>query len=1025
MTLTACITAPTPQEDALVSTFPSRISTAALISQLCIAHLAGAQQTSSPPTTPEAAPPAAGGQPEQPQPVAAAAETPARKSAEEAIVITGTRIRRKDLTTPAPISVITRTEMQASGRVSIGDFLQLLPEQGNAINTSLNNGGNGATRVNLRGLGVARTLVLLNGRRFPTGGNGADSSVDLNSIPANIIERVEVLKDGASAIYGSDAIAGVINLITRKRMNGTEVAGFTGTSTHADGTIYDVSITTGKSNDTGGILFSAGYYTQKQVLAGDRAFSRLPYAYDGVGTRTPDGKPGPYAIGSSTVPAGTILLTGAQKGNPNGNALYNQLINACHEVNRANCPGAYIRDPNATGDYAGLGWRPYAGSALPPNGDGYNFQPENYLVTPQERISLYTIGDQKFGNLARGYIEASFVRRTSDQKLAAEPLNLDSEGITVSANNLYNPFGRSFAPGGSFVRRRLTEFGNRRTAQDIITYRIVVGVDGTLPEAAGPLAGWFWDLSWNYGRTQGTVVKTGNLKKPGLAAALGPSFADAAGPHCGTPGAPIAGCVPLNLFGGDGSITPDQIAPLTFTGTLRGTDQLSALQFNTSGELFKLFAARPVGLAGGYEYRIVAGENIPDPVTVAGETTGNKSEITRGHYYVNEVYGELAVPLVSGLPFADEVEVTGAFRFFDYNTFGSDVTYKVGARWSIIPDFTVRGTFSTGFRAPSVSDLFLGNQDSFPSVSDPCRGANAPLSCGDARNNGDLNTQLRAPQSGNRNLKPETAKIFTAGIVVVPSFLKNLSLTADYYNIRIEHNIALRGASVILGQCYPSDLAVAAGAVPSLCELIQRDPVSHQIVNIFNQFTNLGSDQTAGVDLGVNYSLFTEFGRFGFLFDGTWLQRYNRRLADGTLVKARGNYDLGSGGAGGTYPAFKFISGLRYNLGGLGAGANMHFIGSFHECGDATGNFAGNGLCYRNPTYVRLVPSYQSYDLFASYSLDTSFGKTTLTAGVNNFTNSQPPFVYNAGNSFATSDPTTYADGFIGRFFYTRLAHAF
>src|SRR5713101_1233043 len=245
MTLTACITAPTPQEDALVSTFPSRISTAALISQLCIAHLAGAQQTSSPPTTPEAAPPAAGGQPEQPQPVAAAAETPARKSAEEAIVITGTRIRRKDLTTPAPISVITRTEMQASGRVSIGDFLQTLPEQGNAINTSINNGGNGATRVSLRGLGPERTLVLLNGRRFVPGGNGANSSVDLNSIPTAVIERVEVLKDGASAVYGSDAIAGVVNIITRRKMKGTEVSGYLGTSGHGDGKIYDFSATAG------------------------------------------------------------------------------------------------------------------------------------------------------------------------------------------------------------------------------------------------------------------------------------------------------------------------------------------------------------------------------------------------------------------------------------------------------------------------------------------------------------------------------------------------------------------------------------------------------------------------------------------------------------------------------------------------------------------------------------------------------------------------------------------------------------
>jgi len=1028
MILTGCITAPTPQEDALVSTFPTRISSAALVSQLCIAQLAGAQQTPSPPTTSEAAPPAAVGQPEQPPPVAAAAETPApaRKSAEEAIVITGTRIRRKDLTTPAPISVINRTEIQASGRVSISDFLQLLPEQGNAINTSFNNGGNGATRVSLRSLGTPRTLVLVNGRRYVPGGNGADASVDLNSIPSNVIERVEILKDGASAIYGSDAIAGVINLITRKRMNGTELAGYAGTSSHGDGTIYDLSVTMGRSTDAGSLLLAVGYYTQKAVFAGDRDFAKFPYSFDATGRKTPSGKPGVYRAGSQTVPDGSIFLTGAQIGtSAGGNARYRSLISACPFAdgpNRNQCPNIYIRDPNATGAYTGLDWRPFQGSAIPPDGDGYNFQPRNYLVTPQERISLYTTGDAKLGNFARGYLEGTFVKRTSDQQLAAEPLTLDTEAIAVDANNFYNPFGKTFQPGGSYVQRRLVEFGDRRTAQDIITMRIVAGVDGTLPEEAGPLKGWFWDVSFNYGRTQGTVVKEGNLKKPGLAAALGPSWVDSSGvPHCGTSQATnIPGCVPLNLFGGAGSITPDQIAGLTFTGTLRGTDQLASTQINTSGELFRLFAERPIGLALGYEYRIVSGENIPDPVTAAGDTTGNKSDLTRGHYYVNEGYGELSIPIVSGMLAVQELEATAAARVFDYNTFGSDITYKFGGRWTVIPDFTVRGTYSTGFRAPSIDELFRGNRDNFPGVTDPCQGPNSPSSCGTAANNGDGRVQLRAPNRGNPALKPETAKIFTAGVVLEPTFVKNLTVTADYYNIKVDKTITTLTAPVILASCYPSDAQVAAGVVPLYCDQIERDPASHRITNIFDQFTNIGSEQTAGIDVALNYSLPTEFGRFAFIFDGTWLQKYNRRLADGTLIKARGNFDIGN-----SLPAWKFISGLRWSLGGFGAGANMHFIGSFHECGNASGDFAGGARCFRTPTYVRDVPAYSSYDLFASYAFTTSIGKTTFGLGVNNIFDKQPPFIYAAGNSTATSDPSTYADGYIGRFLYARLAHAF
>src|SRR5262249_31917346 len=204
----------------------------------------------------------------------------------EEIVVTGSRVRRKDLTTPAPITVINKEQVEASGKVSIGDFLQTLPEQGNAVNTSMSNGpnvGDGSTRVSLRSLGTARTLVLLNGRRFVPGGAGANTSVDLSSIPANALERIEVLKDGASAVYGSDAIGGVINLITRKRMNGVEVNGYAGTSTHGDGSTYDLNALAGTSGEKGNLLFSAGYYNQQTVWAGDRSFAAIPRAYSSTG----------------------------------------------------------------------------------------------------------------------------------------------------------------------------------------------------------------------------------------------------------------------------------------------------------------------------------------------------------------------------------------------------------------------------------------------------------------------------------------------------------------------------------------------------------------------------------------------------------------------------------------------------------------------------------------------------------------------------------------------------------------------
>src|SRR5512143_265601 len=244
-----------------------------------VSTVAVAQDATTPP--PAAPPPAA------PQSAvvgeAPAAAAPAKKDAEERteeIVVTGTRIKRKDLTTPAPVTVVNRDQLAASGKVSIGDFLQALPEQGNAINTGVNNGGDGATRVNLRGIGVNRTLVLVNGRRYVPGGTGADGSVDLNSIPTAAVERIEVLKDGASAVYGSDAIAGVVNIITRKSGDKTDLSVFTGTSGHGDGSTLDVNGTTGTSSERGNILFSAGYYNQQKVMAGDRSFSKIPFFFD-------------------------------------------------------------------------------------------------------------------------------------------------------------------------------------------------------------------------------------------------------------------------------------------------------------------------------------------------------------------------------------------------------------------------------------------------------------------------------------------------------------------------------------------------------------------------------------------------------------------------------------------------------------------------------------------------------------------------------------------------------------------------
>jgi outer membrane receptor protein involved in Fe transport len=444
---------------------------------------------------------------------------------------------------------------------------------------------------------------------------------------------------------------------------------------------------------------------------------------------------------------------------------------------------------------------------------------------------------------------------------------------------------------------------------------------------------------------------------------------------------------------------------------------MTALQANTSGELFTLAADRPVSLALGYEYRLVYGASIPDPITVAGETTGNKSLITSGGYHVNEGYAELSVPVINNVLGAEALELTGAARVFNYSTFGTDWTYKGGLRWRVVRDLTFRGTYSTAFRAPGVGDLYGGQGDSFPPVSDPCRGPLDPRSplfaaCGPAANSGDDQTQLRTRRGGNPDLKPETAKIFTVGAVIEPSIVKNFSVTVDYYNFSLEQTISRLGADVILSSCYPAQ----AGVAPKYCDKVLRNPASQRIDQIIDLDINVGQTKTDGIDIALRYALPTEVGRFGFIVDATWLNRYNKTLADGSLIKAKGTYDIG------VYPAWKANAGANWSMAGASAGLVVRFIGAYKECADNTGIMNGGGLCYQDDTYQRRVAPSHTEDVYLGYTIASTFGKTNIAVGANNLFDRKPSVIYNG--FLASSDPTGGYD-FMGRFVYGRVTQTF
>ena len=964
------------------------------------ADATGAQPPAEP-AQPTPAPAPEGAKPQAEQQGPALSDEELAKLAEqeaktEVITVTGSLIGRKEVDSPSPVSVVDKEKLQSAGITNVGDILQKIPAQGNAINAQNNNGGDGSTRINLRSLGANRTLVLLNGRRVVASGLGANSSVDFGTIPLAMIERVEVLKDGASAIYGSDAIAGVVNVITRTNMSGTEANIYTATSSQRDGTNYDLSFVTGHSSNRGNITFSGGYQQQKPVMAGDRTFGAQTYSYDFSCTKSEEECR--TLSGSSSGPTGRLNTM------PNGGPALT-------------VPGCNTKfcTPDGNG-----GFRNYV---LPtPNsfGDNYNFQPLNYLFTPSTRVNLFSNGHYDISKNTHVFFEGQFNSRKSTQQLAEEPVQLALFGLTISADSIYNPLGQDVID----YNRRYKEFGPRTFNQEVNTTRLVVGLNGNIDEEVPMVKNWKWETSYNYGRNDATDSTHGDLILSHLANALGPSFVDPAnGPTCGTPGNAIPGCVPLNILNPN-HVTPAMINYLTFTGTNSGFNEQHSALVTASGKLVDLPNHGDISLAVGGDYRFEKGGQQPDPLTSTGDTTGNASAPTLGSYNTWEGFGELSIVPISGGDAVKWVEVNAAGRAYSYNTFGSGATGKVTGLVRTAGGIALRGTYGNAFRAPNIAELFSGQGDSFPLLEDPCdtkppskntgktldpKTAAQCMAQGVPAGSTFGTSQQRSKVGGNPNLQPEKGTVGTAGIVYEP--LRGLDFTLDYWHINIDQAITTLLPQTILAQCYQ-------GGVKSFCDQIQRDPVTHGISHLVDTIQNVGGIATSGLDMSAAYQYRNNAGTFRHAVEGTYLFKYNLDtgvlkdpsdpMSGEQILHGRNFYDLG------VNPNLKFnIFTSWSHPSGVGAGVNIRFVNSFQECENNDCNDSTNGR--------RNVSSYATGDLYLAYGLKSSQGTTSITLGMNNVANVTPPTIYNG--PALNADESAY--DFMGRQFYIRLGQLF
>jgi len=948
------------------------------------------------------------------------------RQVEEEIVVTGSRLPRKDLTSPAPVVVYNRDDIAASGVASLGDFLQLMPWQGGGANSKFNPSGDGTTQVSLRNLGARHTLVLVDGKRWVNGGLGAGSgytpAVDVNTIPAAVVERIEVLKDGASAVYGSDAVAGVVNIITRRRMNGVDIDAYGGLSPHGDAQQAQVNGTAGVSSDRGGFLLSLGAFHQSSMLAANRSWAQRAVSYN-----FPAGRVDPS--GSTIIPAGRAVVDPAKCPTQ-----LCQLLNAAY-------PGAgatsWIADGNTamgepvvTDPLTGQQWRKYID--IGPVNDRYNFQAVNYLITPNDRLSLFSNGDYRLADFATARLQASWVRSQAAYQIAPEPFQTVIAGTPIDPSNPYNPFGVPIAQ----AVKRLLETGPRARESDAQTIQLNAGVDGTVESTN-------WSLSAGYGRTTASYSGLGSLDTSRIGSGIGPAYQDQNGVwHCGTPGASIAGCTPVNLFGA-GSVTPAMAQALgSYTALADGWSQLAVVDAGLTRDLFRIAADRPAAIALGYQFRREYGGFRPDAIAVAGHSLDFIGRPTKGSINANEAYLELVLPLVSSVPFADDIELQAAGRGFHYSSYGTNFTYKLGGRWRPVRGLTFRGTWSTAFKAPTLDDLYRAQLNTVELASDPCAhipGSNTALlaQCaagpGGARavNNGDTSNFFASTIGGNPDLQPETATSGTVGAVIEPPQIKGLSLTADYYRIRLTDAIATNvGTAVVISGCYPASTGSSAPPDPKECSLITRDPSAGTIQSVADISQNAGSVLTSGVDVVLRYALPTAAGRFRLVVDGTYLIKQDLVLPNGKPVQSAGNYDLTAFyRLLGATPRLRFNPGVDYDRGPFNAGVHTRYVGGFDECAPASGSTAtGAGFCADHnadpktgvPYPVHHVSSNTTVDLSASYALQSAIGTTAFAAGVRNVFDSKPPAVYDSLLTYA--DPSY---DFVGRYVWGRIEQKF
>ena len=929
----------------------------------------------------------------------------------EEVVVTGSRIRKDAFTSSTPMDIIDIGEASVQGIANVGELLQRnttasgSPQVTSATSSEfVQNGGVGANTLSLRGLGANRTLVLLNGRRAgPSGTRGGVSSFDLNVLPIATIQRVEILKDGASSIYGSDAVAGVVNIITRKDDGGT-IDGFVSQPTESGGEQTRLSATWGTTFERGSFRVTADYNKQEELARGDRDYfdcgEQLIFdPNSGARADTLDPRTGrprcrdltwghiwvyDYAGPTTNVPV------------PNDGA-----PSTLFQYDYDGDLGQYVPPLSAPDEpsdmVAPANWFPVGYNELsdgPTNSD-HPAQNAESLVPETELITLYLEADYDLTDGLELYSEFLLNRRTTK-------VNSYRQFWTYQYTNNLFAVQDGWSGAQWYSPTAITDHNDQEIEVDYT--RFVAGLRGDIGDTT-----WTWDATAQYSRSVGDYTDE-QIYNDSIADNWGQA-GSCVGTVSSVRGAP---CVDINWFSSEvmrGNLTADERAFL-FGVETGSTEYVQwSLDAFVTGELYEL-PAGPLSVATGIHYREDEIDDVPGEITLAGNGWGSSAAgRTMGDDSTQAVFVEFDAPLIADRPGIHNFTVNASARYTDVDSYGDDTTWKIGFNWSITESIRLRGNRGTSFRTPALFELFLANETGFPSVRiDPCRNWGAALANGTitqtiADNCAADQSSVGGPAAGFAptytggtisptafsgggfgTLEAETSTSETIGLIWQPEFA-DLSVSIDYFDVTVRDEVTRLGATNILRECYDSPIGFAFGNTEPLCTLFDRSSVNFGVDNVIDNYLNIARQRNRGFDYAIRYN--TEAGSLG---DLSVELAATRQLEDVQELFVGKPEDL-NGLVGD--PEWVGDMKVTLNRGPLAVYYGLNWIGDT----DSTRDHGKTTVTYRNNEYGAILGTDDVY--YHNLSVSYDFGEHGITAliGVSNVTDEDPPRITTQGTA--------------------------